>query len=358
MCKLVCSEPEFICNGSRMTRTILILIGLMVLSAPAQAFDWKFWREKPIDTAPAVQTEAARPIYQKALAAQQKGHNRRALGLYKKIYQKYPASNYSAQALFNTGVIQYERKKWKKSFFAFQAILIQHADFPRFNEIVEYQFRIALALADGNGVRFLFVLPSRSYNRSVSYFEIVIRNAPFSDLAPLALMNVALIHQYQHDTALAVDALDRLINSYPNSLLADDAYLSLAETFADLVQGPMYDQGATREAISYFEDFLILFSTNEKVGQAEKGLAEMEDVYARSKLVIGEYYFKHRRWYQAAEIFFNEAITTAPDSPAAVTARQYIQQIETIRANFTPPTPEEQAKENGFIKRFLRRIAS
>jgi outer membrane protein assembly factor BamD len=204
------------------------------------------------------------------------------------------------------------------------------------------------------------VLPSRAYNRSVEYFEIVIRNAPYSDFAPLALMNVALIRQYQNETAFAIDALDRLINSYPSSLLADDAYLSLAETFATLVQGPMYDQGATREAISYFEDFLILFSENEKVATAENGLAEMEDVYARSKLVIGEYYFKYRRWYQAAEIFFNEAITTAPDSEAAFTARGYIQQIERIRANWTPPDPEspDQQKQRSVIKRLFGRILS
>jgi len=319
-----------------------------------------WWREKPIDIAPTVQTEEARPIYQKALAAERDGRMRRALKLYKDIYTDYPASSFSAQALYNAAVIRYNKKDWKKSFAAFQSILIYHPDFPKFNEIVEYQFKIALACADGIGIRFLFVIPSRAYNRAVEYFEIVIRNAPYSEFAPLALMNVALIRQYQNETVLAIDALDRLINAYPNSLLADDAYLSLAETFADLVQGPMYDQGATREAISYFEDFLILFSTNEQLARAEKGLAEMEDIYARSKLVIGEYYFKHRRWYQAAEIFFNEAITTAPDSEAAFTARGYIQQIETIRANWTPPDPKspEQQKEKSFIGRLKDRVFS
>ena len=341
-----------------MMRIVLTLFSLFVVLSPLHAFKLRWWKDTRIDTPPAVQTEEARPIYQKALAAERDGSNRKALRLYKRIFMKYPASSYSAQALFNTGVIQYERKKWKKSFSAFQSILIYHPDFPQFNEILDYQFKIALAQAEGDGIRFMFVFPSRAYNRATEYFEIVIRNAPYSDMAPLALMNVALIWQYQGETALAIDALDRLINAYPSSLLADDAYLSLAETFADLVQGPEYDQGATREAISYFEDFLILFSDNQKVARAEKGLADMEDVYARSKLVIGEYYFKHRRWYQAAEIFFNEAITTAPDSPAAATARAYIEQIENIRANWTPPDPKspEQKKQKSFIRRLFGKI--
>jgi hypothetical protein len=78
--------------------------------------------------------------------------------------------------------------------------------------------------------------------------------------------------------------------------------------------------------------------------------------------VIGQYYFKYRRWYQAAEIFFNEAITTAPDSEAAFTARGYIDQIETIRANWKPPeTPKadpDKEKEKSFIRRLFGGLTS
>ena len=348
-------------NNLHMTRIFLTLFSLLALFSSAEAIPF-FGKEKPIDIVPSKQTALARPIYEDAIKAQQKGHIRRAILKYNKIFKKYPASDYSAQALYNIGTIQYNRKKWKKSFSAFQTILIRHPDFPKFNELIDYQFRIAMAQAEGDGIKFLYLFPSTARNRSIAYFEIVINNAPYSELAPLALMNVALIHQYEGNIAEAIDALDRLINNYPSSLLADDAYLSLAETFAKLVQGPEYDQGATREAISYFEDFLILFAKNTEVARAETGLADMEDVYARSKLVIGEYYFKYRRWYQAAEIFFNEAITTAPDSPAAETARGYISQIENIRLNFAkqmqnnPQNPVEKKKEKSFIRRLYETV--
>jgi outer membrane protein assembly factor BamD len=334
-------------------RIAITLFSLVAILSPLNALNFLWWGDKPIDTSPSVQTERAQSYYENGLDAQRKGQLRKALRNYKKIYKKYPASAYTAQSLYNTGVIQFERGKWKKSASAFQSVLIYHPDFPLFNEMVEYQFRIAMAQASGKGTKLLFVIPSRAYNRSVSYFELVIQNAPYSDLAPLALMNVALIHQYQNNTAEAIDALDRLINNYPQSLLADDAYLSLAETFATLVQGPNYDQGATREAISYFEDFLILFSQHQDVARAEIGLAGMEDVYARSKLVIGQYYFKHRRWYRASEIFFNEAITIAPDSPAADSARNYLNRIEEIRENYVPEKrdPADAKKEKSFIKR-------
>jgi outer membrane protein assembly factor BamD len=167
-------------------------------------------------------------------------------------------------------------------------------------------------------------------------------------------MNVALIRQYRGDTAEAIDALDRMINLYPDSLLAPDAYLTLAETFADLVQGPEYDQGATREAISYFEDFLILFSESQQAAIAENNLADMRDVFARSKLIIGEYYFTYRRWYRSAEIFLNEAITTAPDSPSAAQARERLLEIEARRAAAEEMDPEERSREDGFLRRLMR----
>ncbi|MFO7724476.1 MAG: tetratricopeptide repeat protein [Oceanipulchritudo sp.] len=337
-----------------MIRFAIPFLCLLAALTPAHGFLW--FGNNPIDASPAEQTAEARPVYEEALEAQQAGRTGRALRKYKRVYEKYPASDFSAQALYNSGVIHFERKNWKKAFNAFQSILIFHPDFPQFNELIRFQFRIALAQAEGDNIRFLFVIPYRALNRSVQYFEIVINNAPYSELAPLALMNVALIHQYKGQTANAIEALDRLINNYPTSVLADDAYLSLAETFATLVQGPHYDQGATREAISYFEDFLILYSNNEDIARAEEGLAEMEDVYARSKLVIGEYYLRHRGWFQAAEIFFNEAITIAPESDAADAARDFIARMEAIRENRPPPSTPEERKDREEEKSFIQRL--
>ena len=45
-------------------------------------------------------------------------------------------------------------------------------------------------------------------------------------------------------------------------MLAPDAYYNMAQTYSNLVNGAEYDQGSTRQAISYYEDFLILFPQN------------------------------------------------------------------------------------------------
>ena len=321
---------------------VLCLLAACLAPNADAAWWWPFGKtERRLPAAE--QTERAEPIFNRAALAQARGDLNRAARLFKKVWEDLPGSDQSAVALFQFGRIFFERKEWKESFSAFQLLLQRHPDFPDFDTVVLYQFKIALAHADGDNIHWLWVIPGRAYERSAAYFEILISNAPYSDLAPLALMNIALIYQHTGDTFRAIDALDRLINLYPSSVLADDAYLELGETYFDLTDGPLYDQGATREAMSYFQDFLVLFPEHPKVGEGEKGLSESMNAYAESKLVIGEFYYRHRNWYRAAEIFFNEAITIAPDSDAAEKARQYLVRIEEFKAaaeadpNFVPP---------------------
>jgi len=291
----------------------------------------------------AEQTAKAFKPYGRGVAARQYDELRSAARYFKTVWEDYPGSDYAADALFQYGEICYERRQWQESFIALQTLLQRHPDFPHFDQVVNYQFQIALRAAEGDNIRWAYVIPFRAWERSVGYFEILIQNAPYSDLAPLALMNIALIHQYKDNTVAAVDALDRLINLYPESMLADDAYLELGNTFASLADGPLYDQGSTREAQSYYEDFLVLFPDHEKVAEGERGLAEMRNAYAESKLVIGEYYYRHRNLYLAAEVFFNEAITLAPESDAALKARTYLARIQTYKEkaaadpNYRPP---------------------
>ena len=333
-------------------------IFVLALLAPLNAADAFFERlfRTSLDRPPAEQTERARPIFERAKEAQAAGNERSAIRQYRRIWRRYPVSDYTAEATYNYALLRYERKEWSKAYDGFQRVLAFHPSFPHFNRIVHYQFDIALRVADGENTRFLFVFPYRALNRAAGYFAGVVNNAPYHDLAPLALMNMALIYQYQGQTMEAIDSLDWMINEYPTSLLASDAYLTLAETFSELVDGPDYDQGATREAMSYFEDFLILYSEHEGVARAEEGLSEMEEVFASSKLVVGQFYFRYRRWYDAAEIFFNETITTAPDSEAADTAREYLVRIEERREEAEQARSDgDRQQERNFLQRLLRR---
>jgi outer membrane protein assembly factor BamD len=98
------------------------------------------------------------------------------------------------------------------------------------------------------------------------------------------------------------------------------------------VEGPYYDQAETNEAITYSTDFTILFPTDKRIGDAAGELDKMKRVLAMSKIKIGDFYFYKRDNYPAARVFYNEAITSYPDSSIAEVARKRLNSVE-IKAN-------------------------
>jgi outer membrane protein assembly factor BamD len=280
-------------------------------------------------------------LMNKARAAEEKKSIGSAARTYEKVSKKYPNSVYAPEALYRAGHVRLEAKQYFKAFEDFQGTVGRYPNTKRFNEIIGEQYRIASALLDGARSRTFFGLfPGfRNRDKAVEYFETILVNAPYSDYAPLALMNIARAHQKLGNTPEAIDALDRMINNYPQSLLAPDAYLRLAQTHASLVEGPYYDQTSTRDAATYFEDFMILFPSDPSVSAAEKGLGDMKKVLAESKMKMGDFYFYKRSNYTAAKVLYNEAITVYPDSEVANRAKVKLAAVEAKAAGKAAAAP-------------------
>ncbi len=279
----------------------------------------------------------------KARATEENGHHSSAMSSYEAVAKKYPHSIYAPEALYRAAKIRLERKQYFKAFDEFQNVVTNYPNSSHFDTIIGDQYRIANALVDGARNRYFGLIPGfKSRAKGIAYFEKILVSAPYSDYAPLALMNIAHGHQKLGEPDEAIDALDRMINNYPQSLLAPDAYLRLAQAHASLVEGPYYDQASTKEAITYFEDFMILFPSDTGVKTADTGLTDMKKVLAQSKIKIGDFYFYKRSNYKAARVFYNEAITSYPDSEVAKTARTRLEEVDASEnKSKNPPAPHK-----------------
>ncbi|HVS53655.1 MAG TPA: outer membrane protein assembly factor BamD [Opitutaceae bacterium] len=290
----------------------------------------------------------------KARDAEENGSTRSAIKSYENIGKRYPNSIYAPEALYRAARLQASRREYNKAFEDYQTVLGRYPNTKRFNEIVGEQYRIASAMLDGARRRMFFgLLPGFTQReKAIEYFEAILSNAPYSDYAPLALMNIARGHQKLGNPEEAMDALDRMINNYPQSVLAPDAYLKLAQAHASLVDGPYYDQANTKESITYFEDFMILFPGDTNITSAEKGLDGMKKMLAESKMKIADFYFLKRDNYKAARVFYNEAITAYPESDVANRAKARLAQVEAKAAGKPVPAdstvPGEQPKKKRF----------
>jgi outer membrane protein assembly factor BamD len=300
-------------------------------------------------------------LMNKARAEEEGRHWHSALKLYHKVTTRYGSSAYAAEALYRIGRIYQENKEYFKSFDSYQTMLQLYPSSQKFNQVVAEQYRIASLLLDGARPRVWGWFPGfRNRERAVEYFERIIANAPYSDYAPLSLMDVAKGQRMLGGTEEAIDALDRMINTYPRSVLTPDAYLKLANAYASLVAGPYYDQESTRQAVTYYEDYLILFPGDSGAAEAEKGLAKMKRTLAESKVILADYYFKYRKNYQAAKVFYNEAITVYPDSEVANRAKAKLVKVDALLHKQPPPAdptkapvlPEAPKKKKKFLGLF------
>jgi outer membrane protein assembly factor BamD len=290
----------------------------------------------------------------KARAAEEAGSRRSAIRTYQSIAKKYPNAIYAPEALYRSARLRLAGKDYVKAFEDFQQILARYPNTRRFNEIIGEQYRIASALLDGARGRMLWgLLPGfKQRDKALEFFETILANAPYSDYAPLSLMNIARGHQKLGNTENAIDALDRMVNNYGQSLLAPDAYLKLAQTHASLVDGPYYDQGATKESITYFTDFMLLFPGDANIAVAEKGLDGMKTMLADSKVRMADFYFYKRSNYKAARVFYNEAITAYPESAIAAKAKARLLEVEAKSAGQPAPAAAAQpapAKKKRFF---------
>ncbi|GHC04542.1 tetratricopeptide repeat protein [Cerasicoccus arenae] len=252
-----------------------------------------------------------------------------ALGTYDDVIDDYPNSVYAPEAHYQRGVIYTKRSQFNKARDEFDEILRLYPNYDNFNAVIEGMYNLAERIQDGDlpylwGFMPWFTDPAVG----IELYETIVENAPFSEYAPLALMNIALMARDDDKPEEAIDALDRLINNYPQSLLAPDAYLQLADVYASLVQGASWDQGATREAVSFYQDYLILYPDTRGSYEAEAGLYYMRETLAESKFEVGEFYWKFRNNPRAARVMYSEAITVAPQSAIAKDAEAMIAKID------------------------------
>ncbi len=339
------------CSAHASAPLIFCATFLLAMAAARADLVWTSetgWRAEGGVLAPLVAPEGggrnALDLMNQATAAEEKGDKSAALSLYESVAKKYPRSDLAGEALFRAAQLRLDRRQYFRAFDGYQDVVTLHPDTKHFDQIIGLQYTIATTLMDGAHNRWFGLIPAPFASRSegVAYAEKILLNAPHSDYAPLALMKIAQGQQRAGNPEEAKDALDRLISNYPQSVLAPDAYLRLAQAYADDVQGPAYDQGATKQAITYYEDFTLQFPKDPNLPSAAKGLADMRAILAQGKVEIGDFYFLKRDNFTAARVLYNEAITSYPDSPVAAVARQRLAEVDIAEAKAKAAGPPKK----------------
>ena len=302
-----------------------------------------------------IESQQAKQWFLKAEDEENKGDLRNALSYYEKFSKRRTDTRIirggseiqiGPESLFRAARIQEERGNWPKAFERLRLIAEAYTEYD-FNKVASALMRLAERLAQENQPHKWGVLPRfRSGEQDRYRLNQIAHLARGPKYAPRALMALAEIARKDDEEEEAIDALERLVNLYPDSHYCEKAYFDLAFIHESMVAGPDYDQGATLKALNFYEDYLILYETappksrhetsedlaarqvaaKERLSKAEDGRKRMREVLSASKLRVGRYVEKYGkyfivRWRELGDgpalQFYSEAITVAPDSESA-----------------------------------------
>ncbi len=270
-----------------------------------------------------------------AFAHEKRGSLSRALTAFSEVVYAFPDTNFAAEALYRQGEIYSRRRQFEAAFDCFSALEDSYPASPRAGDAVVQAYLVTgMVRAGVRPLKGGWLPWLKDRTSALKFYDRLYEMAPHEAISPMLLHRKGELafeissHWFSFDKTLdAIDAFERLISVYPESELVPDAYLKLARTYESGSVGPDWDQLSARRAINYYTDFYSLYPEHPQAEAAYEKTVELTNLLAANRLTIGDFYYSRHNNLRAAFTFYNEAVTIAPDSPAAAAARERIERI-------------------------------
>ncbi|MDZ4742846.1 MAG: outer membrane protein assembly factor BamD [Verrucomicrobiota bacterium] len=249
-----------------------------------------------------------------------------ALKAYRTGARKYPNSFSAAELYYGWGRMVEIENDFTRAFKTYQVIVERYPNSEYYDKALERQFQIGNLYLAGERERLWKIPTLPSMQKTVQYFEQIVKSAPYSRWAPEAQFKIGVALEKQKKYAEAVKAYQKVINKYPNLDIAALAQYQIGYAWMGASSTPEYDQSAATKAIEAFEDFMTRYPNNEKVAQAEQNITKLKGNQNQGSMNIAKFYDKAGDM-RAAIIYYNEVIQENPDSENARLASKRIDEL-------------------------------
>jgi outer membrane protein assembly factor BamD len=247
----------------------------------------------------------------------------------RRVVKQWPLSDYAAQAQYLVGRCYEARKMDEKAFNEYQRVLEKYPKIENHQEILQRQYEICNRYLGGQWFKLWNYIPFfPSMDRTAVMYEKVVKNGPYSEIAPQAQLNIGAAREKQSDFPLAVKAYERAADRYHDQKkVAADALYRAGLAYNKQAKTAEYDQNTAAQAIATFTDFMTLYPDDPRVPEAQKIAALLKTEQARGSYEIARFYEKKRSW-NGALIYYNEVLLHDPNSQFATDARQHIDTLK------------------------------
>lgn len=254
---------------------------------------------------------------------------RLALKAARRVVRVWPFSDYAPQAQYLVGRSLEERQLDEKAFNAYQTLIEKYPKSANYEEVLQRQYVIANRYLAGQWFKLWGVIPFfSSMDKTVKMYEKLIKNGPYSEVAPSAQLSIGAAREKQEDFSSAVKAYETAADKYHDrKQVAADALFKAGEAYLKQATTAEYDQSVAGHAIAAFTDFITLYPEDPRAEQARTKIASLRTEQARGSLLVARFYEKKKRW-DGALVYYNEVLIRDPQSKYAEEARQRIAEIK------------------------------
>jgi outer membrane protein assembly factor BamD len=154
------------------------------------------------------------------------------------------------------------------------------------------------------------------YEPAATEFEALLLQYPGSSIVDDAQYYVGMCKFYREEYILAAYEFSKLIKNMPASEFVADAQFMLAESYYELSPDYTLDQKYTKKAIEEYQAFIDFFPLNEKVGEAETKISEMNNKLGRKEFTIANIYEK-MNYYTASLKYYDAVVEIYHDTQYA-----------------------------------------
>ena len=155
------------------------------------------------------------------------------------------------------------------------------------------------------------------WDNAISGFEKLTTDLPARDtLLSRSYWYLASAHENQGEHLLAAQSWSRLVETFPDDSLADDAALESARSYARMWRKPQLDANYGDISLASYNTLIGLYPDSKLIPTAQKEIGQLENKFAVKDFDNGNYYYG-RKAFDSAIIYYKDVLTKYANSPTA-----------------------------------------
>ena len=276
----------------------------------------------------AAQDAVADSLLASAREARKAGKIGKAIKDYKEIVHYHSLAPNAAQARFELAECYEALKDYRESFRLYDRLIDMYPQSPLYRAALDKQLAMAFSAAKSEmKVDVFWGLWTADMESGVviEWLRTIINKAPYNDMAATASSILAgyLVKQDREEEARMEYA--RLVEKYPDSPLAPEAQLMVAQLWANsTLRGESDNLVNLARAREAYEEFSLRFPNHKDARKALGQAATMDKLLVQQQLEVGRYYLERSREYTSAIFCFEDVIRQKSINPEAAAEAQQL----------------------------------